>query len=278
MTAALSREGTMQSGRPLSRLLQRLEGVMEFRPADIAALETLPINIRNLAAGEWLAREGDVPSRCHLLLAGYLCRMRIIEGGQRQILAFLVPGDFADLQTLHLERLDHGLAALGPVTVGAIDHGALRQLMAQGPHWTHVLWRENLLEAARMREAIVNIGQRHALARVAHLICGLTMRLRAVGLARDFSFPAPWTQSDLADAAGISTVHANRVLQDLRRWGMVDHHNRTVRIHDWPALCKAADFTPDHLHLTRDPIDVDGPTDLSRSFTPPREERRAARD
>jgi DNA-binding transcriptional regulator LsrR (DeoR family) len=75
------------------------------------------------------------------------------------------------------------------------------------------------------------------------------MRLQAVDLAHDMCFSIPWTQSDLADVCGISSVHANRVVQGLRRLGVVDWGPKYVRIRDWERLVKVGDFSAEYLRL-----------------------------
>jgi hypothetical protein len=108
-------------------------------------------------------------------------------------------------------------------------------------------WRETLMQAAIFQEWVVNLGRRDAFARLAHIICELTVRLQSVGLARDFSFSIPWTQIDVADACGISNVHANRVIQELRHLELVEWNSRRLKIQDWNALMRLADFNDDYL-------------------------------
>jgi hypothetical protein len=113
-----------------------------------------------------------------------------------------------------------------------------------------------LADSAALRNWIVNLGSRDALTRVAHLLCEILVRLRAVGHARDYSFASPFTQSDLACACGISAVHANRIIQELRRNELLTWQGRTISILDWDGLVQLAGFDPDYLRL-RNGIGVD---------------------
>jgi hypothetical protein len=112
-------------------------------------------------------------------------------------------------------------------------------------------WRESFVEAAILREWVASLGRRDALARVAHVVCELAARLQAADLAPNFCFSIPWTQTDVADACGISTVHANRVVQELRRLGLVDWDSKRVKIRDWEGLSRIGDFSDDYLQLRR---------------------------
>jgi hypothetical protein len=122
-------------------------------------------------------------------------------------------------------------------------------MAAFSPSLTRALSLLGLADTACLRNWIVNLGSRDSLTRVAHLICEIVCRLRAVGQARDFRFPSPFTQCDLAAACGISAVHANRIIQELRRKRLLHWQSRTITIADWRGLVDLAGFDPDYLHL-----------------------------
>ena len=194
-------------------------------------------------------RTGDRPTRCFLVQDGFACSYKITGAGTRQILNFHVPGDVPDLQSLHLDVLDFSIGTITPCTVGFIQHDALHELCRQYPQITSAFWRETLIDAAMFRDWIVNNGKRDACAAMAHLLCELLVRLRAVGLAQDFRCDLPVTQSEFADALGISTVHTNRVVQDLRAAGLIILQGRTLTVLDWVGLKRTGDFDPTYLHL-----------------------------
>jgi CRP-like cAMP-binding protein len=239
----------MEIGRPYSRLLYRLERSNVLSPQDRHRVAQLPLAVSNFAADQEVARCGDVPTRCTLVLGGFLYSHKLATGSRRQITSFLVPGDIADLHTLHLSSLDHSLSALGPAVVAFLPHAALRDVLDTSPQLAQAFWRETSIEAAISREWVTNLGQREAIARVAHTVCELAVRLQAVDLARNLCFSILWTQVDLADACGISSVHANRVVQELRRLGLVDWDSKQVKIRDWDGLVKIGDFSDDYLQL-----------------------------
>jgi len=241
----------MEAGRPYTRLLRRLDSVVSLTESDRRGIAQIPMTVKNFANGQDLVRDGDISTQCILVLDGYLFRHKMANGSQRQIMSFHVPGDIPDLQTLHLPKLDHTVTALGAAVVAFIPHAAFKELLQASPQLTHVFWRESLVDAAIFREWVITLGQRDAIGRVAHLICELVMRLQAVGLAKDMAFTIPWTQSDVADASGISTVHANRVIQELRRLELLEWDSRLIQVRNWDGLASLGDFSPDYLHLRK---------------------------
>jgi CRP-like cAMP-binding protein len=239
----------MHVGYPHSRLTTRLDAVVGLSEADRALIGKLPVTVRNFAPDQDLARTGEGASDCWLLLDGYLYRHKETSEGRRQILSVYVPGDIPDLALLYLRRADHTLSALGPAVAAHVPHSALHDLMIASPALMRALQREMLVDAAICREWILNIGTRQAVSRVAHLLCEIATRLQVVGFAKDLSFTLPMSQADIGEATGISTVHANRVIQDLRSRGAIEWRNKTLKILDWDALVGIADFSPAYLHL-----------------------------
>jgi CRP-like cAMP-binding protein len=197
-------------------------------------------------------REGDRPSRSCLVLDGFAATYKMTGDGKRQIMAFHSPGDIPDLQSLQLKVLDSSLGTLTACKVGFIQHEVLRDLCRRYPRINDALWRETLINAAIFREWMTNIGRRDAYNRIAHLFCEWIVRLRAVGLVRDRVCDFPMTQNELADATGISTVHVNRVLQELRGNGLITLKAGTLTILDWEQLKQAGDFDAAYLHLDRE--------------------------
>jgi CRP-like cAMP-binding protein len=241
----------MEIGRPYSRLLHRLERLNALSAHDRQLVAELPLTVANFSANQEVARHGEVPSRCTLVLGGFLYGHKHVNGSRRQITSFFVPGDLADLHTLHLAPLDHGLSTLGPAVVAFMPHDAFSDMLDRSPHLTQAFWRDTFIRLAIMREWVTNLGRRDAIARVAHVVCELAFRLQNVELAQNFSFSIPWTQTDLADACGISNVHANRVVQELRRLGLIEWDSRKVTIRDWNAVAKIGDFSDEYLQLGR---------------------------
>lgn len=232
-----------------ARLIRKLETIAELSSADREALSRLPLRIELIAENNDIVREGDSPSECCLILDGFVARYKLLGQGQRQIFSFHIPGDIIDLQGLHLEIMDHSLGALTRCRVAFIPHQAISDLIEKQPRLATAFWRDTLIDAAVFREWLAGVGRRSAHQRIAHLFCEVYVRLRAVDLADDLTFDLPITQVELADALGLSSVHVNRVLQDLRREGLIASTATSTRISDWERLKAAGDFDPAYLHL-----------------------------
>src|SRR5947209_10460174 len=177
--------------RALEPLIRKLEREATLSDEEKAAILALPVTIREMRADHDVVRERDRPSQCCLVLDGWLYRYKIVEDGSRQIFAFHIAGDVPDLQSLHLRIMDHSLAALVPTTVAFIPHEHIRDVTLKFPHIGDVLWRDTLVDAAIFRQWMVGMGRKQAPERIAHLMCELFVKLRAVGLTTGLSCRFP---------------------------------------------------------------------------------------
>ena len=200
-----------------------------------------------------LVKAGATLSESTLLVDGFVCRYKDLADGQRQIMEVHVPGDFIDLHAFLLNRLEHNLGSLTPVRLATVPHDKLRQITERHPHLARMLWFSTLLDAAIHRERILSVGRRSALARIAHLLCELNLRLEVVGLASGGRYPLPLTQADIADATGLTGVHVNRMLKQLRDEELLTFRGGEVVIHEWDRLQRLAEFNSGYLYLERRP-------------------------
>ncbi|MBL0407513.1 Crp/Fnr family transcriptional regulator [Microvirga aerilata] len=213
------------------------------------ALENLPMQLAVLKDDQDIVREGDSPSRCCLILSGFTCTYKVTKEGKRQIMSIGIAGDIPDLQSLHLKVLDNSIGTLSTCRVGFITHDDLRNVCDRYPRITAAFWRETLIDAAIFREWMLNIGRREAYNRIAHLFCEMLVRLRAVGLAEDHACDLSITQGEFADAFGLTPVHVNRVLKQMRADGLIEITGTRLRIPDWDRLKEVGEFDPTYLHL-----------------------------
>ena len=242
----------MMAQSPNGMMIRKLESIFPLSDEEEQVLARLPMQIAVYKADQDIVRIGDRPSQSCLLLEGFTCVYKITSEGKRQIVAFHVPGDIPDLQSLHLKVMDNSLATVSPCTLGFIPHEALHDICNRYPRIAAALWRETLVDASIFREWMTGIGRREAYHRMAHLLCELRVRLTMMGLVEDETFDLPITQTELADAIGASTVHVNRVLQELRADGLIRSRGTQVQILDWERLKEAGDFDPLYLHLRQD--------------------------
>jgi CRP-like cAMP-binding protein len=204
-------------------------------------------------ADEDMAREHDRPSECRLLLEGWTTRYLMLKDGRRQIVGLHIPGDLVDLHSFPLKKMDHSIGTLTPCTVALVPHEALREITEMYPHLTRLLWLSTLVDGAILRQWVLGLGRRSATERMAHLFCELYTRLTLAGLAQDRTFQVPVTQAEFGDCLGLSTVHTNRVLQDLRAEALITWRGETVEIKDWECLQSLAQFDPTYLYLEDEP-------------------------
>lgn len=237
----------------IDRLLMKLRARDLVNEEEEHVLRDAVSEVKEIPAHRTIVRAGVTVSNCTLLVEGLIARYKDLADGQRQILELHVPGDFLDLHSFLLKRLEHNVGSLTPVLIALVPHDALREITERQPHLARLLWFSTLLDAALHREHIVSVGRRTAAARIAHLLCELEVRLQLVGLSRDRRFPLALTQAEIADATGLTSVHVNRMLKRLRDEGMVTFRGGEVIIQDWDRLQRVAEFTPDYLYLERRP-------------------------
>ena len=234
-------------GIPLVRKLQAFAALSD---TDRRMLDELIVHERDLLPGTDLIKEGDRPSDVHLVTEGFACRYKELPDGKRHIMAYLVPGDFCDLHVFVLREMDHSLGTLSRCRVVDIPRVQILELLER-PAIARAFWVAALVDEATLREWLVNIGSRPAEQRIAHLLCELLLRLRAVGFANGDRYELPLTQQDLADTMGMSSVHMNRVLQHLRADNLIELKGKNLVIPDLERLKAFGGFNPNYLHLTQ---------------------------
>jgi CRP-like cAMP-binding protein len=208
---------------------------------------------RSVPAHRPVMRAWEPVHESTLLLDGWTARAKDLEGGERQITEINLPGDFVDLHSFTLKMLDHDVIALTNCELVTVPHERLQEITVKFPHLTRLLWFSTNLDASIHREWMLSAGRRTALGRVAHLFCELLVRLQLTGLASDDSYDFPLTQVQLADCLGLTSVHVNRTLQDLRKRGIIELRDKRLRILDLPALKQAGEFDPCYLYLQKQP-------------------------
>jgi len=246
---------TVPSSNPLTR---KLETFTRLSQDDRLSLDRLAgQNLRRMDARQDLIREGDKPQALNLILSGWACRYKTLEDGRRQIVSFFLPGDLCDLNIFVLRRMDHCVGTLSPATFAQIPRALIEEVVLHHPRITQALWWENLVSSAIQREWTLSLGQRDAAERLGHLFCEIFLRLGSVGLTGRTTCELPLTQTDLAEATGLSTVHVNRTLQTLRSNGLVVLKGKMLEIPDLRALMDASLFNPDYLHLQHEGSHLD---------------------
>jgi CRP-like cAMP-binding protein len=232
-----------------SALTTKLEGFTKLSGDDRLGLVRAISNVRVVEARRDLAAEGERPGFVHVVLDGWAAAYKSLSDGKRQIVGFFVPGDICDANVFVLARMDHSIGAVTRLKVAMISISEMARLTLERPRLTQALWWEALVTSAVRREWILSIGQRNAYGRIGHLLIELYLRLKAVGRVQESRCDFPLTQNDLADATGLTAVHVNRTLQDLRRDGLIELERKQLKILDLARLMDVTMFNPNYLHL-----------------------------
>lgn len=233
----------------MNPVVRKLEIGAALSDADRRAIARLWAQERSFGAREDVIREGEAPEAVRVVLSGFACRYKLLPDGARQIVAWMIPGDWCDLHGMVPDRMDHGIATLSPCRIAYLPHAEVDAMISAPTGLARALRWSTLVDEAILREWIVGMGRRSADKQLAHLICELLFRLGAVGLVSEGSFDFPITQEELADTVGMSPVHVNRVLQHLRGDGLIRLRGKTMTVLDEKRLCELAGFNPGYLHL-----------------------------
>lgn len=233
----------------IEKLLLKLRRRDSLSEPEEAALRAVISEAVDVSPKQTIVRRGEPIDRSVLLLEGMVCRYKDLRNGQRQITALHVPGDFLDLHGFTLKKLDHDVMSLSPSRIAYAPHDKLTALTAEFPHLTRLLWFSTNLDAAMHREWELSLGQRSGAARAAHLFCELYERLHVVGMIDGPEFDLPINQTELGECLGLTVVHTNRVLRELRQQGLARFSRGRVVIDDMEALRAAAEFDPLYLYL-----------------------------
>lgn len=237
----------------IERHLLKLRARDEISAVEEQAIRAAASETREYPADKTFIKAGEQVSHSTVLLEGLICRYKDLRDGQRQITELDVPGDIADLHGFTLKRLDHNVMTLTPSRVAILPHDKLVSITDEHPHLTRIYWFSTNLDAAIHREWEVSLGRRTGISRMAHLFCELHVRLGIVGLADGMSYDLPLTQADLSECLGLTPVHVNRTLKELREQALVEFKGGRVTIGDMASLKRVAEFDPAYLYLEQRP-------------------------
>ena len=235
-----------------SPFARKIASYVSLGEGEIQAVSDLYKRRRTFDAGLDMIAQGDVDHSAFILAKGWAFSFKILAEGDRQIVNFQIPGDFLGVRSMLFRTSDHFVEPITQIEASEVSKTELFQTFAKTPRLaTAVLWAVSRDEAMVV-EHLVGVGQRPAAERTAHLLLELGARLRLVGLADKTGFDCPLTQYHLADAVGLTAVHVNRVLRDIREAGMMTFQNGRVTFDDYESLVDFADFDRTYL-------DQDGP-------------------
>lgn len=235
--------------KTLATMLRKFERRAPLDEDDRRALLSLPYRLMTVEPHQYIVREGMAAVESCLIVSGLAYRQKSTIDGSRQILSLHIPGDFVDLEGALLRTADHNVQALTRSEIAMVPVQKIVALIDNHPRVARAMWLDTLIDASIFREWIVNVGQRDARGRVAHIFCELARRLEVAGLGSLEGYEFPMTQEQLADATGLTPVHVNRTLKALEAEGFISREKRFVHISDWDGLRNVGGFSESYLHL-----------------------------
>jgi len=235
----------------IERHLMKLRARDDISAEEERVIRGLVSHMVTVPADRTFVRAGEELKESTLLLDGWMARAKDLPTGERQIAEIHVAGDFMDLHGFTLKRLDHDVVSISQSTLAIVPHERVKDLTERYPHLVRMYWFMTNIDAAIQRESTVSLGRRDALSRMAQLFCELLVRLETVGLASDNRYAFPLTQAEVAECLGLTPVHVNRTLQELRRMNLIEVRDWHVDILDLERLTDVAQFDPAYLYLEK---------------------------
>jgi len=220
--------------------------------AEHLAIDGAVSQVITIGQRKTISQAGERLTKSTLLVEGFMCRYIDDRKGLRQLVAMHVPGDFVDLHGYPLKWLDHDVATLTQAVIAEVPHAALDRILDDQPALAKKLWFSTLMDAAAHRAWLFRLGRLDAMGRIAHFLCEMNARLQAVGLSNGHGFALGITQYDLSEACGLTSIHVNRVLKQLREEGLCTFRGQYCEIHDAAALAKRGQFDAGYLYLGSD--------------------------
>lgn len=231
-----------------NRFVEKLQGFVALSEKEVAVLLAATANPRKVLERKDLIREGDRPGPVFVMLEGWACRYKVLPSGTRQVLAYLMPGDACDLHVGLLAEMDHSIQTITTGLVATIERSEMDLMMERHPGIARAMYISQLIDEATMRAWITSMGRRSSIERIAHLMCELYLRAINIGLTSDAHLALPLSQLLLADSLGMTTVHLNRVLKELRQTGAMTLQRGSLTIVDPAKLVRIAGFDENYLH------------------------------
>ena len=233
----------------MDRFVAKLRSRQALTAADEQALRDAGWTQRGFARHQVVVPPNAPLDHVHLLQSGFVARCVEDSAGSRQLIGVGIPGDLLDLHGVVLGRLDQEIVALAPCEVASIPHAKVRELTRQSGALQTIFWLQAAIEYASQAAWIHALGAKRGTAKIAHIFCELQMRLAVVGLATKMGFPFPLSQQELADYAGMTHVHLNRCLRELREAGLLTFSSGWAKVEDFEGLKRLARFDDAYLNL-----------------------------
>jgi CRP-like cAMP-binding protein len=217
----------------------------QFTDAEIAFMQDFKSGELRVTAGTTLMMEGSNSPQLYTALEGLGLRYKTLLSGDRQVINFVLPGDFVGLQAGVMKEMQHSVEATSDMILCVFDRKRLWELFRDQPGRAFDLTWLAAVEEDFLGERLAVLGRMSGITRVARALVRLYDRAEAVKLGQDNAMPLPYKQQDMADALGMSVVHINKMLKKLRDRKLATWRGGRLQIHDYKALCQMAEIDRD---------------------------------
>jgi CRP-like cAMP-binding protein len=238
----------MANAQSDSALAKKLNTFVPLSPDELKCLAEMQRNPLKVRRGKQLTEEGQTEHKAFVLHDGWACSYKLLPNGGRQIISFPIAGDIVGLRSVLLRTADHSFSALTDAVVSPVEGTHVLRCVIDFPRLGAALLWAASRDEAMVVEHLVNIGRRNAIERTAHFFMELAERLTLIGHATETEFKCPLSQFVIADALGLTAIHVNRVLRELRELDLLTVRKGRVRIHDLDRLRKLAGFQGGYLN------------------------------
>jgi len=233
----------------MDRFVAKLRSRQALSEGDEKMLREAGWQQRRYDRHDVIVRAGEPLGHCHLLLSGFVARALEDSGGNRQIVGIGIAGDLLDIHGAILGRSEQDLVALSACEVASLPHAEVKAMTACSAATQKIFWLQAAIEQSIQCAWIQALGTKRGTAKIAHLFCEMQLRLALVGIATQMGFPLPLSQQELADYAGMTHVHLNRCLRELREARLVSFAQGWAKVQDWEGLKALARFDESYLNL-----------------------------
>lgn len=227
--------------------LRRCEYFLPFTEEELAFMIRFKAGELAVDTGTTVLMEGSNSPQVFTVLSGMGTRYKTLEDGSRQVINFLFPGDFIGLQAGIMGEMKHSVETSTPMVLCVFNRSDLWNMFKAHPSRAYDLTWIAAVEEHFLGETLAALGQRTAGQRVAWALLRIHHRLRVVGLEKAGVVPLAFRQQDLADALGLSLVHTNKTLMQLRKSGLARWSDGSLDIQDRTKLADYAGSAPEPL-------------------------------
>ncbi|KXF79504.1 Crp/Fnr family transcriptional regulator [Paramesorhizobium deserti] len=234
--------------KSLLELLEASPISARFSDADRKALHSLPVSLRRYPPHTVVYNQGDPVRSVYIINSGWGCVYRDLPSGDRQIIDFPLRGDSVGLRMPAAFNYNT-YASITEMSVFEISQYALNAIVLQSPYLSSGIMGLMARQRAFLIEHLTNLGRRNALVRTAHLLLEMGARTKSNGMGTEKGYSCPLTQYELADALGLTAIHVNRMLRELREQNLVAFRYGEVEFINRPALVRLANFDENYLAI-----------------------------